>query len=88
MKTKNRTTVFIGTVLLVIGSGITEGMAIETMSPVSKPVRLSPILVSLQGGPGPVCWPGMACMKGEEIGVLKGGPGPMCVPGVGGCLKS
>lgn len=61
MKTKNRTIVFIGAVLLVMGSGITEEMAIETISPVSKPVRISPILGPLQGGPGPVCYPGIGC---------------------------
>jgi hypothetical protein len=83
MKTKNRTIVFIGTVVLVIGSGITEGMAIETMSPVSKPIRLSPILVWLQGGPGPVCYPGIGCGRTGAVYAWKDGPGPVCFPGIG-----
>jgi hypothetical protein len=86
MKTKNPTIVFIGAVLLVIGSGIRQGMAIATVSPVSEPAQLSSILAALQGGPGPVCIPGVGgCENVQSVDQRQGGPGPVCIPGVGGC---
>jgi hypothetical protein len=59
MKIRNRMIVFMSVAVWVIGGGITQAKAAKAILHSFEAIRPSPILVSLKGGPGPVCIPGV-----------------------------
>jgi hypothetical protein len=83
MKLRNRMIVVMSIAVWLIGSGITHASGVETISHTFEAIGTSPIFVPLQGGPGPVCYPGIGCGNTQTIGAWRGGGGPVCYPGIG-----